>query len=63
MKATIAVATESYPFSANLDNRPQTPSGMALESQAQVVLMGLRDDWVREPVVREMEKLTKDSEA
>lgn len=54
---------EGYPFSTNLDKRPPAPSGMAPESEQEIVVRGLEGGWTVEEVVGELERMQRDSRA
>ncbi|KAL5365189.1 hypothetical protein BJX96DRAFT_181464 [Aspergillus floccosus] len=60
--AVLAIA-DGYPFPTNLDRRPPAPSGMAPESEQEMVLRGLRENWTRERVVGELRQMKMDSNA
>lgn len=54
---------EAYPFPTNLDKRPPAPSGMAPESEQQILTRGLESAWSLERVVAELEAMHRDSRA
>ncbi|KAJ5673770.1 hypothetical protein N7462_009209 [Penicillium macrosclerotiorum] len=45
VRAFVAAVVEGYPFPTNLDRRPPAPSGMAPESEQDVVMRGLEEGW------------------
>lgn len=57
----IQAVAEGYPFPTNLDNRPPAPSGMAPESEQELIVRGLRGGWTRERIVRELKQMRLDS--
>ncbi|KAJ5915232.1 hypothetical protein N7454_011127 [Penicillium verhagenii] len=63
IRAFIQTVAEGYPFPTNLDRRPPAPSGMAPESEQDVVLGGLVAGWSCEEVVAALEKIRRDERA
>lgn len=63
VRAFVSAVAEGYPFPTNLDCRPPAPSGMAPESEQDVLIRGLRGDWGKEEVVAVLEKMRRDSSA
>lgn len=63
VKAFVQAVAEGYPFPTNLDARPPAPSGMAPESEQDIVVRGLVEGWGRERVVRELRQMRLDSRA
>ncbi|EAU34846.1 conserved hypothetical protein [Aspergillus terreus NIH2624] len=63
LENAVRAIADGYPFPTNLDRRPPAPSGMAPESEQEVVLRGLRGGWTGERVVGEMRKMRADSMA
>ncbi|EAW13843.1 phytanoyl-CoA dioxygenase family protein [Aspergillus clavatus NRRL 1] len=63
MEALVMAVAEGYPFPTNLDRRPPAPSGMAPESEQEIVLRGLREGWSTERVVGELRRMGSDSAA
>ncbi|KAI9924950.1 hypothetical protein ASPWEDRAFT_682872 [Aspergillus wentii DTO 134E9] len=59
----VKAVAEGYPFPTNLDRRPPAPSGMAPESEQEIVMRGLEGGWERERVVEELERMIRDSKA
>lgn len=59
--AVVKAIADGYPFPTNLDKRPPAPSGMAPESEQEVLFRGLKEGWGRERVVGELVKLKVDS--
>lgn len=57
----IQAVAEGYPFPTNLDNRPPAPSGMAPESEQELMVRGLREGWTRERIVQELRQMRLDS--
>lgn len=63
IRAFIQAVAEGYPFPTNLDRRPPAPSGMAPESEQDIVLRGLEAGWSRKEVVAALEELRRDERA
>lgn len=63
IRAFIQAIAEGYPFPTNLDRRPPAPSGMAPESEQDIVLHGLEAGWSRKEVVAALEELRRDERA
>lgn len=63
IRAFIQAVAEGYPFPTNLDRRPPAPSGMAPESEQDIVLRGLETGWSRKEVVAALEELRRDERA
>ncbi|KAJ5604866.1 hypothetical protein N7510_010020 [Penicillium lagena] len=63
VRALVQAIVEAYPFPTNLDKRPPAPSGMAPESELDIVVRGLEEGWGREKVVQEIGQLQRDSRA
>lgn len=63
IRAFVQAVAEGYPFPTNLDRRPPAPSGMAPESEQDLVLRGLEEGWRREQVVATLEQMRLDSRA
>lgn len=59
----VKALAEGYPFPTNLDKRPPAPSGMAPESEQDVVRRGLDEDWGVDRVTAELEAIHRDSSA
>ncbi len=59
----MAAVAEGYPFPTKLDRRAPATGGMAPESEVDIVVKGLQEDWSREQILEEMEQLKKASEA
>lgn len=62
LTAFVRAMADGYPFPTNLDKRPPAPSGMAPESEQQIVVRGLEEGWERQRVVQELEKMRRDSQ-
>ncbi|KAF7131041.1 hypothetical protein CNMCM5793_004028 [Aspergillus hiratsukae] len=45
LEALVMAVADGYPFPTNLDRRPPAPSGMAPESEQEIVLRGLKEAW------------------
>ncbi|KAL4889367.1 phytanoyl-CoA dioxygenase family protein [Aspergillus ambiguus] len=60
--AVLAIA-DGYPFPTNLDKRPPAPSGMAPESEQEIILRGLKEGWTTERAVAELRQMKLDSNA
>lgn len=63
MKVLVKAIAEGYPFPTNLDKRPPAPSGMAPESEQEIIVRGLEGGWTGEQVVQELERIQRDSRA
>ena len=63
VRAFVQAVGEGYPFPTNLDRRPPAPSGMAPESEQDILLKGLEMGWSREEVVGALEKVRRDEQA
>ncbi|KAJ5172524.1 hypothetical protein N7492_005117 [Penicillium capsulatum] len=63
MRAFIQALAEEYPFPTNLDRRPPAPSGMAPESEQDIVVRGLEAGWTRAQIVATLEQMRLDSRA
>lgn len=61
VESLVQAIAEGYPFPTNLDNRPPAPSGMAPESEQQLLVRGLEEGWTREQVVEEMRTMRRDA--
>ncbi|KAK1139023.1 hypothetical protein N8T08_001602 [Aspergillus melleus] len=61
LEAFVLAAADGYPFPTNLDRRPPAPSGMAPESEQEIVRRGLKEGWGRERVVEELRRMQSDS--
>lgn len=61
LRLLVRAIVEAYPFPTNLDKRPPAPSGMAPESEQDIVLRGLEGGWSEEQVVKELLKMQDDS--
>ncbi|OKL62447.1 hypothetical protein UA08_02572 [Talaromyces atroroseus] len=57
----IRAIADGYPFPTNLDRRPPAPSGLAPESEQDVVIRALKEGWTRERVVSELRQMRLDS--
>ncbi|KAI9375343.1 phytanoyl-CoA dioxygenase family protein [Aspergillus egyptiacus] len=62
LDALVRAIGDGYPFPTNLDRRPPAPNGMAPESEQDVLLRGLREEWTVERVVGELKRLARDSQ-
>ncbi|EAL93257.1 hypothetical protein KXV22_001478 [Aspergillus fumigatus] len=63
LEALVMAVADGYPFPTNLDRRPPAPSGMAPESEQEIVLRGLKEGWGVDRVVEELKQMKKDSSA
>ena len=63
MQVLVKNIAEGYPFPTNLDKRPPAPSGMAPESEQEILVKGLERGWTEEEVVGELERMQRDSRA
>ncbi|KAJ5765085.1 hypothetical protein N7520_004644 [Penicillium odoratum] len=61
--AYIQAVAEGYPFPTNLDRRPPAPSGMAPESEQDVLLRGLEAGWDCVEMIAALEKIRNDERA
>ncbi|RAL03457.1 phytanoyl-CoA dioxygenase family protein [Aspergillus ibericus CBS 121593] len=61
VEAWVGAVADGYPFPSNLDRRPPAPSGMAPESEQEMVLRGLREGWGRERIGEELRGLQRES--
>ncbi|KAA8650489.1 hypothetical protein EYZ11_007672 [Aspergillus tanneri] len=61
MEAFVLAVADGYPFPTNLDRRPPAPSGMAPESEQEIIRRGLKEGWGRERVVEELKRMKLDS--
>lgn len=59
----VCAVGEGYPFPTNLDRRPPGPSGMAPESEQEMMRRGLKEGWSRERMVKEFGDLREASKA
>lgn len=62
-RAFIQALAEGYPFPTNLDRRPPAPSGMAPESEQDLVVRGIEAGWSRAQIVATLEQMRLDSRA
>jgi ectoine hydroxylase-related dioxygenase (phytanoyl-CoA dioxygenase family) len=63
LEALVMAVADGYPFPTNLDRRPPAPSGMAPESEQEIVLRGLKEGWGVDRVVEELKQMKMDSSA
>ncbi|KAJ5215904.1 uncharacterized protein N7498_002311 [Penicillium cinerascens] len=63
IKAFVQAVAEGYPFPTNLDRRPPAPSGMAPESEQDLLVRGLEAGWSRAQVVASLEQMRRDERA
>lgn len=63
LEALVMAVADGYPFPTNLDRRPPAPSGMAPESEQEIVLRGLKEGWGVDRVVEELKQMKRDSSA
>lgn len=61
VQAAIAAIADGYPFPTNLDRRPPAPGGMAPDSAADVLRIGLLNASTREEVVEHLKLLRASS--
>lgn len=61
LRLLVRAIAEGYPFPTNLDKRPPAPSGMAPESEQDIVVRGLESGWTGERVVGELVRMQSDS--
>ncbi|KAJ9411787.1 hypothetical protein DTO045G8_694 [Paecilomyces variotii] len=62
IKSFVQSVAEGYPFPTNLDNRPPAPSGMAPESEQELLLRALQEGWDTQKVVGELKKMRMDAQ-
>lgn len=62
VRAFIQAVAEGYPFPTNLDRRPPAPSGMAPESEQDIVMRALSEGWDGEKVVGTLRQMRLDSQ-
>jgi ectoine hydroxylase-related dioxygenase (phytanoyl-CoA dioxygenase family) len=63
IKTFVQAVAEGYSFPTNLDRRPPAPSGMAPESEQDLLVRGLKAGWSRARVVASIEEMRRDSRA
>ncbi|KAL4880697.1 hypothetical protein BJY04DRAFT_228113 [Aspergillus karnatakaensis] len=63
LDALVRAIGEGYPFPTNLDRRPPAPSGMAPESEQEVLFRGLREGWGVHDMVAVLRGMRRDSGA
>ncbi|CAG8227043.1 unnamed protein product [Penicillium olsonii] len=63
LRALVQAVAEGYPFPTNLDQRPPAPSGMAPESEQDIILRGLEGGWSTGEIVAALEQMHVDSKA
>ncbi|CRG91386.1 hypothetical protein PISL3812_08434 [Talaromyces islandicus] len=61
LSSLVQAIADGYPFPTNLDKRPPAPSGMAPESEQELLVRGLEGGWTRARVVDEMERMRRDA--
>ncbi|KAF7586875.1 hypothetical protein BBP40_008204 [Aspergillus hancockii] len=61
LESLILAVADGYPFPTNLDRRPPAPSGMAPESEQEIMARGLKEGWGRERAVNELKMMKADS--
>lgn len=62
-RVLVQAVAEAYPFPTNLDKRPPAPSGMAPESEQEIIIRGLEGAWTVDQVVDELLEMQRDSRA
>ncbi|KAJ5113267.1 Phytanoyl-CoA dioxygenase [Penicillium angulare] len=63
VRAFVQAVGEGYAFPTNLDRRPPAPSGMAPESEQDVLLRGLEGGWSCEEVLNVLGQIRRDEKA
>ncbi|KAE9368910.1 PhyH-domain-containing protein [Stipitochalara longipes BDJ] len=63
VRAFVAAVAEGYPFPTNLDRRPPAPGGMAPESEQQLLMRGLEEDWNLKLVLGTLQEMKQSSKA
>ncbi|KAF2685062.1 phytanoyl-CoA dioxygenase-like protein [Lentithecium fluviatile CBS 122367] len=63
VKAFIGNVAEGYPFPTNLDRRVPETSGMAPESEQDLLVKGLERGWTKEQILAEVRRMKEDSRA
>lgn len=61
VSSLVQAIADGYPFPTNLDRRPPAPSGLAPESEQDVLRRGLGEGWTKEKVVSELRQMRVDS--
>lgn len=59
----VRAVADGYPFPTNLDKRPPAPSGMAPESEQDILVRGLKEGWDTGRVVEELRRMRLNSAA
>jgi hypothetical protein len=62
VKSFVQAVADGYPFPTNLDKRPPAPSGMAPDSEQELLLRGLQEGCDTEKAVAELKKMRDDSQ-
>jgi ectoine hydroxylase-related dioxygenase (phytanoyl-CoA dioxygenase family) len=63
VRVYLAAVAEGYPFPTNLDRRPPAPSGMAPESEQELLMRGLREGWDLSLVLEALQEMKQNSKA
>lgn len=63
VRAFVGNVAEGYPFPTNLDRRVPETAGMAPESEQDLLLKGLKEEWSKEKLLAELRKMRDDSRA
>ncbi|RAO68430.1 uncharacterized protein BHQ10_004442 [Talaromyces amestolkiae] len=61
VSSLVQAIADGYPFPTNLDRRPPAPSGLAPESEQDVLRRGLREKWTGQRVVAELRQMRVES--
>ncbi|KAK9327369.1 hypothetical protein V1520DRAFT_349000 [Lipomyces starkeyi] len=61
VRAFVAAVADGYPFPTNLDNRPPGPDGMAPESEQELLLRSLEENWSKKKVLHSLSQMRDDS--
>jgi ectoine hydroxylase-related dioxygenase (phytanoyl-CoA dioxygenase family) len=63
VEAFVAAVASGYPFPTNLDRRTPAPGGLAPESEQQILLRALQENWDKQCVWDVLYKIKEDSRA
>ncbi|KAE8144719.1 hypothetical protein BDV25DRAFT_171177 [Aspergillus avenaceus] len=61
LESFVLAVADGYPFPTNLDKRPPAPSGMAPESEQEIIRRGLTEGWETERAVQELRSMRANS--
>lgn len=63
LKALVSNVAEGYPFPTNLDRRVPETAGMAPDSEQDLLMKGMKEDWDKGRVLAELKEMRDDSRA